>query len=198
MIDKLKVLGAAVAFAVSLPFAASAATVVPLDVSDSGGSWDLLAADAYEIEDSFNGATGTTDLDYTFTVDAADAPQPGVAVAVNLIFNGVVEGLTMNWATADMAYDSATDMFVGAATVLASGPFTFTDLGAGATAATLVLNTLFEDPDTLSQTLNFGFDSFSGTSFSVSIDVAAVPVPAAGFLLIGALGALGVARRRKS
>lgn len=198
MIDKLKVLGAALAFAVSLPVAASAATVVSLDASDSGGSWDLLAADLYEIEESYNGATGTTDLDYTFTVDAADAPQPGVAVAVNLIFDGVVEGLTMNWATADMVYDSATDMFVGAATVLETGPFILTDLGAGITSATLLLGTLFEDPDTLSQTLNFGFDSYSGTSFSVSIDVAAVPVPAAGFLLIGALGALGVARRRKS
>lgn len=33
--------------------------------------------------------------------------------------------------------------------------------------------------------------------FKVSIDIASVPLPAAGFLMLGALGGLGIARRRK-
>lgn len=33
--------------------------------------------------------------------------------------------------------------------------------------------------------------------FKINIDIATVPLPAAGFLMIGALGGLGIARRRK-
>ena len=189
--------------------AMNAHAVTNLDATDSGGTFDLLADDGvFNIDGpglDFGNNTGVTDLDWTFTIDASEAPQPGVAGTVNLIFNGTVEGLEMNWASGNMAYDGdpldgdGIGFNEGDATVFKNAVFNFVDIGGGFTLAQAVLPTVFRDPDRLSQTLNFGFASFKGDNFSVSIDVAAVPLPASLLLFLSALGGLGFVstRRRK-
>lgn len=177
---KLRTILAAAAMAL-FPMIASASTVNEMTAADSGSTIALLDFTSHQIEADYQGNQGAVDLSYTFTVDAADAPMPAIAAAVNLIFQGSVEGLYMNWAGTNVITDS----------------FTFTELGAGIHSATLTLNTLFAAPGDLSQNLNIGFTSFSGQQIQLSVGVAAVPLPA-GILLMGtALGGLGLARRRK-
>ena len=62
------------------------------------------------------------------------------------------------------------------------------------------LGTIFVDPDSLNQTLLVKWsDSLDGAGFDVEVSVSAVPLPAAGLLLLGGMGGLGfVGRRRKA
>lgn len=68
-------------------------------------------------------------------------------------------------------------------------------IGAGITT----LSTVFTSPDTLTQTLRISFDSAEdGASFDGQVVISAIPLPAGGLLLLTALGAAIVLRRRST
>lgn len=63
------------------------------------------------------------------------------------------------------------------------------------------VSTIFADPDSLSQMLVISWtDSEARNGFDVegTVSVSPIPLPAAGLLLLGGLGALGFAGRRKT
>ena len=137
-------------------------------------------ADTYEYEEDIFVSSGPGSRSFTFIADPTDTPLS--TLAVNLTLGNIrgpvaMTGFYMQW-------------FDGVSTVLA--PVNTLQFGFEA-----VLSTLFTNPDRLVQTVSFGWDSIeAGTQ--ISFEVAAVPVPAAGFLLIGALGGLAALRRRKT
>ncbi len=119
------------------------------------------------------GGAGSWTVDFTATTDPLDA---FASATIGPIVAGTFTGLVMSWVS---LFDA--DVL---ATILVSDP--------GVTLATT-----FISPDDLGQTLVLSWtDSLAGAAFDV--EVSAVPIPAAGFLLLGALGGLGfMGRRRK-
>ena len=108
--------------------------------------------------------------------DASVAGLGTSKVTIGSITAGQFTGLTISW------IDMATNGVLG--TILFAPDVT-------------VLSTTFADPDTLVQKLLISWDTSSSTGFDFEGTVATVPVPAAGFLLLGALGGLGFAGRRR-
>lgn len=169
MFEKIKVLGVVAALALA-PVAAGAVTVV----SDG----DSVTIGAGGTDREFVGAVvgaggaGSWTVDFTATNDPLLA---NASATIGPIVAGTFTNLVMSWIrTAD-------------ATVLAS--VGVSDPGAS-------LGTTFASPSDLSQSLVLSWDgSLRGAGFDV--EVAAVPIPAAGILLLGALGGLGVAARRR-
>ena len=172
--DKLKYVAVAAVISIT-PFAASAATVV----IDGGGPYDVLA-DSYVFEKDFDpGALGET-LTFVFQNTSLATQVVGVSVAtINQLTAYFTDGVTAEWLS-------------GQSHFTAQGVFDAfqinTVLAAGAS-------------DTLQFTFGNVVDAPTNGDGIANIDfqvVAAVPVPAAGFLLFGALGGLAALRRRKS
>jgi len=172
--NKIKAVGLAAAMVVA-PLAASAATVVP------GGSYDLLA-DAYTFDGNFDiGASGDV---YTFSF--TNTSSKGAAVTL--------VGFDVRQTTA---------AFTGGAS-LQAGPLTFAfdqDDTNGAESGTFKV----ASGDTIDLVLTFGDVVDAGimngkgqAQVGFDIEAAVVPVPAAGLLLLTAIGGLGLARRRKT
>ena len=171
--NKIKAVGLAAAMMMA-PLAASAATVVP------GGSYDLLADD-YTFDQKLNvGAAGQT---YTFSFTNTSDKLAALTVA----------GVNVRQATAK---------FTGGVQFMA-GPlsFGFAEDETGGREGTFKVAA----GQSIDVVLSFGDVIDSGIKNSkgkaqvgFDIEAAVVPVPAAGLLLLTALGGLGFARRRKS
>lgn len=171
----------AILLAMSLvPTAVDAATV---DVFDGDVINPIALDTTYTYEERITGSTGAVSRSITFVADAADAPLPLIASNLTLTgVSGTVVNPFMSW-------------FDGTSTVTAvfdNITFGNTTIGVGA-----VLATLFEAPNALSQTLSFGWESFTGDAIQVSLQVSPVPLPAGGLLLLTALGGVTVLRRRR-
>lgn len=103
-------------------------------------------------------------------------------VTVNLLFSSP---------SASSGSASGGSFFVTVAGLLTSGGVTWDNGGQGTVK--------FEDGTTLAFDLEegFAFGHSSSATSGVTFTLAAVPVPAAGFLLVGALGGLAALRRRR-
>lgn len=172
---------AALALAVGLAVAsqASAATVALVD----GGTVNPVAtADTYVYDEILEGAGGAGSRSFSFVVNASDAPLPMTAAAAHLRLTGNLVGAFLSW------FDGTTTTTVMLDPIIYYGmPLMWTG----------ALQTLFTSPDKLAQTVSIGWTSYRGP-VQLSLSVAAVPLPAGGLLLIGAMGGLAALRRRKT
>jgi hypothetical protein len=174
MINKLKALAVAAVVAVT-PLAASATTFLADDgiyVLDAPGAAPFLGN-----IDAVGGAG-----DYTATFSATPTNFGEMKLSILDSFVGLFENLKVEWQTAGGSVLEAIDPIV---------------------AGTAALKTTFDAVNS-TQKLVFSWTDSTDTTgapkgpLGFDFEVAPVPLPAGGFLLIGALGALGVARRRKS
>jgi len=169
MIELKKILKPAIAaaFLAIAPMTASAAVVNMVP----GGSYSLDVQDVYRFgTDAFFGAGDDGGAAFGFEFTASNLPQPTVlTTSVNIV--GDFTDLVIVWST-DMIID-------GGDTAIAIAGFTTTNF-------------------TLPVSPMYLLTSYSSATNGGEIDyrVSAVPVPAAGFLLLGALGGLGMLRRR--
>ena len=183
MFNRLKFL--AVAAVVSLaPLGASAATLNPDNSIVSAGLYDIDLG-PYFFGVAMRRSDGPLVYTFSFTNMSATSQTFGAVVATVLqstaqFFNG----MTAAWTN-------------GGSVVIAEGTGIITD--PSRTRGFSIFTQLSAgETDTL--TLSFG-DTRSRTSTGragLQMTVSAVPVPAAGFLLLGALGGIAALRRRKT
>lgn len=180
---KKTALAAAVAFAMA-PAAVSAAVVdmTPTftNIGVGGGgpyNLDAIGVDNFRWDNNaFNGADASGAL-FGFEFTADTLPQPtNAAVTLNLL--GEFSGFQMAWST-DNVLDAG-DLFFPAPTDV---------LGLGVSRVTTTFASV-------PQYLIVKYDSVV-TGGNIDIRVAAVPLPAGGLLLMGALGGLAALRRRR-
>ena len=168
MFSKIKYLAVAAVLALS-PVVAAAATLI-----EDGGVYDIGYAEQEFFGNVIAGKKGAGSWSVVFNADN-DPVNSMASATIDRIPLGQFKGLTMTWLGAMNQVLSTI--------VLAEGR-TF-------------LSTVFTAPD-LSQTLVFSWTGAKrGAGFDVQV-AATVPVPAAGFLLVGALGGIAALRRRKS
>lgn len=175
MFKKIKTLATISALTVAMPFAASAATITGL----IGIEGDLVLGGS-----EFT-ATGNVDFDGDGETSTATGSFSGIAAntAVTLNDFDFTDVLPTIWAVGDFIF-------------VASHFFDFDNVGSikGFVANGIISDTVGDLEDTYGQLIFSANESSSKATFS---SVTAVPVPAAGLLLIAGLGALGVAGRRK-
>ena len=177
MFNRMKTLGLAAVVAVALPVSAFAATI--------SGQIDI--AGVVNLNNSTFDATGNADLEPIGAVLIADGDFSSISTLVDpAALNDInfaapgqiwsVGGFTFTASLFSNFQDSATKAFNAEGTIAAAG---FDD-------------TKFFMTFTSQENGNAVKVSFSSTALPSPI-----PVPASGLLLVGGLGALGVARRRK-
>ncbi len=175
MINKLKALAVA-AVVVTAPLAASATTFLVDD-----GVYTLDAPGAAPFLGNVDAVGGGGDFTATFSATPTNFGLMKLTILQSFV--NLFDDLKVEWQT------------LGGATLAAVDPIV---------AGSAELQTKF---DAVNSTQNLVFswtDSVDSTAGGTQrprgfdFEVAPVPVPAAGLLLVGALGALGVARRRKS
>ena len=148
-----------------------------------GGTYDINAK-AYFFGVEFELIDGAQDYVFNFTNFTSTASTVGVSVATVLQSSAkFLNGMTASWTNGETFFVSE-----GLTTA-----FTIETLLAAGGADTLTLSF----GDTVDQPLVPGTDGEAGLQMTV-YGVSAVPVPAAGFLLLGALGGIAALRRRKT
>lgn len=173
MFKTLKMVAIALAASFVMTGTARAITTV-----SAGGSYDITSDNLFVGTVSTMGGPGVYSVNFT----APTAPLPGNAQAsVTARILGTFTGLTMSWV------DAATNTVLNSAALVS-----------GVTR----LNTTFLSTGAPGQNLVFSWANSSGTTnggaISFDFDVAAVPLPAGGLLLLTALGGLALTRRRKA
>lgn len=174
--NNLKVALAAAAI-VAAANAASAAIIV-----DDGTT--VISEPGKSITYFFDTPTDGGAGDWRHTFDLARAGTGSAAVSLTPAVAKAFAGLTLAWWDLNGEGD-ADDVLLKE-----------TSVGAGVTE----LATVFGDPDTLVQQLRISWTASTGRAFDgdVTIETSAVPLPAAGLLLVGGLGAFGAFKRRKA
>ncbi|MDO5632509.1 MAG: VPLPA-CTERM sorting domain-containing protein [Paracoccus sp. (in: a-proteobacteria)] len=187
MFEKLKFSALAAATAVTLAVASPAAQAATWTIVD-GGSYTVTESGVYSgtmdlwLAGAPGALTGPGQISANFTVLTSGS---GVGeLALTNYGAGLFTGLTASW------LDTATNA------VLAS-----VGLGAGNNS----LSTTFGGGSPLTQTLLLSWDSLlvpttaaqSQLNPDVTFEVAPIPLPATGLLLLGAVGATAMLRRRK-
>ena len=157
----------AVAAVALMPFAASAVTIV-----DDGDTVDITSDTLFLGFVEGTGAGGTETVNFFSEFDTKGTFELSIT-AGNL---SVWSDLVVQWVnTNTSAVISEIDPVI---------------------AGTNLLMTVFLDPDLLEQSLVISWsDSTDGTSFDY--EISSIPVPAAGLLLLGGLGALAAVRSKK-
>lgn len=174
MVSVLKTLAAAVLSVGMLVAGPSLAATVTL--VDGGTVNPVNTSDVYWYDEFMEGSGGAASRSFTFVVNSSDSPLPMKAGAAHLTITGNLVGAFLSW------FDGTTTNKVYLAQI--------------GSAFVAELTTLFTSPDKLTQTATIGWDSYRG-QIQLSLQVAAVPLPAGGLLLIGAIAGLGVLRRRR-
>jgi hypothetical protein len=176
VISTTKTLAAAVAFA-ALPMTSFASTILV-----EGGATNLIElGEEYAFAEVVAGSAADS---RTFELEAAESLALD-AEFVTLEFTGEFQDLEISITTdSGTSFASLTEEF-GAGTFFA-------------------LNSIFNSVNGLSQTLNISWSGIldgegddSTASFNIQAVPSEVPVPAAGLLLLGALGGVAGLRRRK-
>lgn len=176
---RTKIMAAAVGLglAVMAPVMASAVTLSSTNNINVGGSYDLLAG-PYFFHADYSNADVAGVYDFIFT--NSSATDQHTAVSIGTVLQSTLKflgGVTVTWLT------GGNTTTVPEGTV---GTFTLdTLIGAGGSDT---LRVAFGDPTT----------TIPNGRGSVDLTVAAVPLPAGGLLLVGALGGIAALRRRKS
>lgn len=161
--------------------AASQSLAATVDLVAGGTVSPVNPSDSYVYDEILEGAGGAGSRSFTFVVDGSDAPLPMTAAAAHLRLTGNLVGAFLSW------FDGTTTTTVNLDPIIYYGmPYMWTG----------ALQTLFTSPDKLTQTVTIGWTSYRGP-IQLSLAVAAVPLPAGGVLLLGALGGLAMVRRRR-
>jgi hypothetical protein len=177
MLNLLKT-SAVAAVVAAAPFAASALTVI-----EDGGTYEVIPGETYlSTEVQGDGGAGSWMAKFFYPAPEPDSSLPAEARAtIDAATLSAFSGLTISWLDADGMVGS-----------VLSGPEAVV-----AFPGQTVLATVFEAPD-FEQYLQIDWTgSTAGVDFDVVVEVAAVPVPAAGLMLLTALGGAAALRRRK-
>jgi len=176
-------IAATAALALGLFSTGAQAAVVTLNDGDVISP--INANDTYIYESTLTGSSGAGSVSFDFVATPAQLPLSLGAITINLAsFKANISGFYMS------LFDGVNTTFA-TISVQNFGNLGFTFGGA--------VETAFDNG--LSQTLTIGWDSYnvgSPGSLQLSVSVAAVPLPAGGLLLIGAIGGLAALRRRKA
>jgi hypothetical protein len=164
--------------------ASAAALAAGLSVSAAGAVTVISDGDVVAIPSTDTAFIGNVDAaggagSWAVDFEADWALSSNAEVSILELVAGTFSGLMMSWVNTDTGVEiSSVDV-----EPIVTG-----------------LGTIFVDPDSLNQTLLVSWgDSLAGAGFDVEVTVSAVPLPAAGLLLLGGMGGLGfVGRRRKA
>ncbi len=171
---KNRIMAAAIGLMTMLPMSVDAATVT---LVNGGTVSPVNKADLYLYEEVLAGGAGAVTRTFKFSAALADLPLGLLASNLTLTGKGTLTGAFMSW------FDGTTTQTVALSPVIG--------IGYGASLSTLLTSTALS-------TLKFGWTGSSAGRIQVSMQVAAVPLPAGGLLLVGALGGIAALRRRKS
>jgi hypothetical protein len=164
-------------FGLTAAVALGAGAAEAVTVISENGTYNIGYGDQFIGNVTADGGAGSWQVQF----DATEDPLAAIASAtIGPIVAGTFTNLVMSWVAVSDGFTLAS--------VNVSAP--------GASLGTLFASVGVLGGDDISQYLVFTWtNSLAGAGFDVEV-AAGVPVPAAGFLLIGALGGLVLVRRR--
>jgi hypothetical protein len=171
--------------ALALGFFGGMAQAATVTLADGDVISPINTNDTYIFEQTLSGVGGPGSVSFDFAALPSQLPLSLAAITINLAsFQANISGFYMS-------------LFDGVNTTYAT--INVTSFGAAGFSFNGALENAFNN--SLTQTLTLGWDSYDTGrigSIQISASVAAVPLPAGGLLLIGAIGGLAALRRRKA